>query len=92
MNYQKIAAGLLTALEVQQDEGDEGLAPHAHVLGMHPAIGRPVPPRATVFLEVDEAADLSTLAPTGVVVNQSSGAIRTAFVRLIIILMRKWWW
>jgi len=78
MKPEKIAPGLMVALEDYQAEGRMGLTRHMRLLGVIPAEDSPKPARTVVFIHCDEQARLDHLAQHGVRVNQPTGRIRTA--------------
>ena len=80
MKPEKLSPGLLTALEDFTDEGSLGLTRHVRTLGVVPSLGTPKPPRTVVFIECDEGATFDHLTTAGVIVNQPTGRIRTAFL------------
>ena len=82
MKPEKIAPGLIVALEDYQQEGRAGLTRHLRSLGVISAEDSPKPPRAVVFIHCDEQARLDHLAQHGVRVNQHMGRVRTAFLPL----------
>jgi subtilisin family serine protease len=82
MIYEKIAPGLMVALEDYEDEGLEGLIRHKASLGLVSDMGSPKPPRAVVFIRCHEKAGLDHLTAKGIRVNQPAGKVRTAFLPL----------
>jgi|SRR5215213_437961 len=83
MKPEKLSPGLLTALEDFDNEGSAGLTRHVNTLGVVPSLGTPKPPRTVVFLECDEDADFDYLKSSGVIVNQPTGRLRTAFLPIV---------
>jgi subtilisin family serine protease len=82
MIYEKISSGLLVALQEYQEQGGEGLVSQMGTLGILLGVGAAKPPRSVVFVYCDDQADLSHLEQHDVLVNQSSGRVRTAFLPL----------
>jgi len=82
MKPEKIAPGLMVALEDYDEEGREGLTRHMRLLGLVSAVDNPKPPRTVVFLRCDPEASLEHLAQYGIRVNQPKGRVRTAFLPL----------
>ena len=80
MKLEKLSPGLLTALEDFDNEGGPGLTRHVMTLGVLPSLGTPKPARTVIFLECDEDANFDHLTPAGVIVNQRTGRLRTAFL------------
>jgi subtilisin family serine protease len=83
MKPEKLSPGLLTALEDFDNEGTAGLTRHVNTLGVVPSLGTPKPPRTVVFIECDEGAQLDYLSTSGVIVNQPTGELRTAFLPVL---------
>jgi subtilisin family serine protease len=82
MRYEKIAPGLLVALDRFKKKGLKGLIQQTRALGIVSAVDSPKPPRTVVFIHCDEKADLDHLNKHGIRVNQRSGRVRTAFLPL----------
>jgi subtilisin family serine protease len=82
MKYEKIGAGLASVMSDFEDRGRIGLAKHIHTLGVIAPVESPKPPRISVFLQCDDKAKLDHLANYGIVINQPTGNVRTAFVPL----------
>lgn len=82
MKSEKIAPGLLVAIENFRQQGEAGVRPQIRSLGIIPANGRPMPAKTVVFIHCEELADLNYLSEHGVEVNQANGAVRTAFLPL----------
>ncbi len=82
MNHEKIAPGLIAALDDYHEQGQPGLARHMRTLGLVAAQDSPKPPRTVVFIRCATEADLEHLHQYGVRVNQAKGAVRTAFLPL----------
>ncbi len=82
MKYEKIAPGLMTAMEDYQKEGQKGLALHMRAMGLVSAEGSPKPPRTAVFIHCEAEPSLQHLAKYGIRVNQPKGRVRTAFLPL----------
>lgn len=82
MRYDKIAPGLMAALEDFERVGQPALRAHARLLGVIGEAESPRPPRAIVFLRCDEEADLHHLREHEIRVNQQRGRIRTALLPL----------
>jgi len=82
MIHEKIAPGLMVALEDYQAKGAAGLATHKKLLGVIVEEGSPRPARAVVFIRCDDGANFEHLRAGKVRVNQSRGAVRTAFLPL----------
>ncbi|MBF2067296.1 MAG: S8 family peptidase [Calothrix sp. C42_A2020_038] len=80
MKHEKLSAGLLLAYEDYQNEGEQALVPHKRSLGIVSAKSNVKPTKSVVFIYCDEHADLSHLEPYGIVVNQSAGQVRTAYL------------
>lgn len=80
MRHEKLSAGLLLAYEDYQNEGEQALIPHKRSLGIVSAKSNVKPTKSVVFVYCNENADLSHLEPYGVRVNQSTGAVRTAYL------------
>ncbi|NEP86884.1 MAG: S8 family serine peptidase [Okeania sp. SIO2C2] len=82
MKPEKIAPGLMTALENYQQQGEKGLNLHLRSLGIinHPKTSKPH--LASVFIRCEENANLNHLSKYGIQIKQSKGKIRTAFVPL----------
>ena len=80
MRHEKISAGLLLALEDYQEQAPERLGLQARSLGIFARAGSPKPPRTAVFIYCDPDANLDHLAASGIVINQSTGNVRTAFL------------
>src|SRR5688572_3608883 len=82
MKYEKIAPGLLMALEDYKREGPSGLRRHMRSIRLVAAEASPKPARAVIFLHCDERATFASLGKKGVRVNQVAGRIRTAILPL----------
>ena len=82
MRYDKIAPGLMVALEDFERVGRPAVRAHARLLGVVGADESPRPPRAVVFVRCDEKANLHHLREHGIQVNQERGRIRTALLPL----------
>lgn len=82
MNHEKIAPGLMVAMEDYEEEGQPGLTQHLGTLGLVSAEDSPKPPRAVVFIHCDPGANLEYLAEHGIRINQATGRVRTAFLPL----------
>ncbi len=82
MKYEKIASGLIVALEDYQKEGRKGLLRHMRSLGIVSEEDSPKPSRVVVFINCDEQARLDHLAQYGIRVNQPRGRVRTAILPL----------
>jgi len=82
MIYEKIAPGLMVALEDYHARGAAGLAAHKKLWGVIVEEGSPKPPRAVVFIRCDEHANLEHLKMHKIRVNQPHGKVRTAFLPL----------
>jgi subtilisin family serine protease len=81
MKYKKLAAGMLTSLEIEETEQPEAIKPTASLLGLtEPDTIKPT--RAIVFLHCSPKAAFPFDPSEGIHVNASSGAIRTALVPL----------
>lgn len=80
MRHEKLSPGLLLAFEDFQREGQEALIPQMKMLSIIPPKNNFKPTRSVVFLYCDEQADLSHLSQYGIVVNQNTGHVRTAFL------------
>jgi subtilisin family serine protease len=80
MKPEKLSPGLLTALEDFDQEGGLGLMRHVKTLGVVPSLGTPKPARTVIFLECAEEAKFDYLTQEGVIVNQSTGSLRTGFL------------
>jgi len=83
MKLEKLSPGLLTALQDFNEEGSPGLIRHVNTLGVVPSLGTPKPERTVVFIECDEGATFDHLKPSGVIVNQPTGRLRTAFLPVL---------
>ena len=83
MQFEKLSPGLLTALEDFGNEDGLGLTRHINTLGVVPSLGTPKPASMVIFLECDQNATFDHLIPAGVVVNEPTGTIRTAFVPVL---------
>ncbi len=83
MEYSKLGPALISALADHRDRDEGRLVRSSQTLGLVTVRSRePKPARAVVFLHCDAAADLSHLATRDVVINQSTGSVRTAIVPL----------
>jgi subtilisin family serine protease len=82
MIHEKIAPGLMVALEDYQARGAAGLAAHKKILGVIADENSPRPPRAVVFIRCDEQANLEHLKTHTIRVNQARGKVRTVFLPL----------
>jgi len=82
MKPEKIAPGLINALEHYQQQGEKGLNLHLRSLGIINDPKTSKPALASVFIRCAENANLDRLKEYGVEVKQSRGKIRTAFVPL----------
>ena len=82
MRHEKIAPGLLVALDKLKKKGLKGLTQQTRALGIVSVVDSPKPPRTVVFIHCDEKADLDHLNKHGIRVNQPSGKVRTAFLPL----------
>lgn len=80
MKPEKVAPGLLVALQDMEETGETGLARHVRSLGVVLAPSTMKPPRTVVFLHCKEDAKLDYLAALDIRVNQPSGRVRTAFL------------
>ncbi|AKG20144.1 S8 family peptidase [Calothrix sp. 336/3] len=80
MRPEKLSPGLLLAYEDYQREGQEALNTHKRSLGIVSPKTSLKPTRSVVFIYCDEQADLSHLQQYGIEINQSSGAVRTAYL------------
>jgi subtilisin family serine protease len=80
MRREKLSPGLLLAFEDYQREGEEALTLHRRSLGLIAPKNAIKPSRTVVFVYCDEQADFSHLSQYGIKVNQSSGAVRTAYL------------
>jgi subtilisin family serine protease len=82
MIHEKIAPGLMVALEDYHSKGTAGLAAHKKLLGIIVEEDSPKPPRVVVFIRCDEQANLEHLLMHKIFVNQPRGNVRTAFLPL----------
>jgi subtilisin family serine protease len=82
MKDEKIAPGLMVALEDYHAKGAAGLAAHKKLLGVIVEEDSPKPPRVVVFIRCDEQANLEHLKTHKIRVNQPRGKVRTAFLPL----------
>lgn len=82
MIHEKIAPGLMVALEDYHRKGAAGLAAHKKLLGVIVDEDSPKPARAVVFIRCEENANLEHLGVSQIRVNQAHGAIRTVFLPL----------
>ncbi|MDZ7361843.1 MAG: S8 family peptidase [candidate division KSB1 bacterium] len=82
MIHEKIAPGLMVALEAYHAHGAAGLAAHKKLLGLIVEEGSPKPARAVVFIRCEEQANLEHLQTHQIRVNQARGKVRTAFLPL----------
>jgi subtilisin family serine protease len=82
MKNEKIAPGLMVALEDFREKGEAGLRPHSRALGIVAAKGRSRPSKTVVFIHGDEQRDFERLARHNIEVNQGRGRIRTAYLPL----------
>jgi len=82
MIHEKIAPGLMVALEAYRANGAAGLAAHKKLLGLIVEEDSPKPARAVVFIRCDEKANLEHLKTHKIRVNQPRGKVRTAFLPL----------
>ena len=82
MVHEKIAPGLMLALEDYHAKGAAGLAAHKKLLGVIVEEGSPRPPRAVVFIRCAAEANFEHLRANNIRVNQRNGAVRTAFLPL----------
>lgn len=82
MIHEKIAPGLMVALEDYHRKGAAGLAAHKKLLGVIVDEDSTKPARAVVFIRCEENANLEHLGASQIRVNQAHGAIRTAFLPL----------
>ncbi len=82
MVHEKIAPGLMVALEDYHAKGAAGLAAHKKLLGVIVDEGSPRPARAVVFIRCEADADFEHLRAHNIRVNQHSGVVRTAFLPL----------
>ena len=80
MKFEKIAPGLISAIEDYQREGHQGLSRHTQSLGVLSIEDSPKPARAVVFIHCDPQASLEHLADYRIRVNQPAGRVRTAFL------------
>jgi subtilisin family serine protease len=79
---EKIAPGLMVALEDYHAKGAAGLAAYKKTLGVIVEEDSPRPPRVVVFIRCDEQARLEHLKTHKIRVNQARGKVRTAFLPL----------
>lgn len=82
MIHEKIAPGLMVALEDYHAKGAAGLAAHKKLLGVIVEEGSPRPPRAVVFIRCAAGANFEHLRANNIRVNQYNGVVRTAFLPL----------
>lgn len=82
MKPEKIAPGLMAALEDYDSERYSGLSRHMRSLGLIYAEAVPKEPRTVVFLHCDEKARLDHLRDYGARINQDKGRVRTAILPL----------
>jgi len=82
MIHEKIAPGLMVALEDFRAKGAAGLAAHKKLLGVIVDEDNPRPPRAVVFIRCEEQANLEHLEAHRIRVNQARGQVRTVFLPL----------
>ncbi|OYO26676.1 S8 family serine peptidase [Janthinobacterium sp. PC23-8] len=80
MNHEKIAPGLMVAMENFQSQGETGLMPQMQTMGLVPSVGTSKPMRTVVFLDCDPNASLDHLAQHDIRINQSEGRFRTAIL------------
>lgn len=80
MNHEKIAPGLMVAMEHFQSQGEPGLMPQMRTLGLIPSAGSSKPMRTVVFLDCDPNASLDHLVQHDIRVNQPDGRFRTAIL------------
>jgi subtilisin family serine protease len=84
MTPEKIAPGLLTAVIDQRERGTAAMSPRVHTMGIvgaaDAAEDTQKEARAIVFIRCAPDATFSDLSTKRVVVNESTGAVRTAFL------------
>ncbi|WP_332860833.1 S8 family serine peptidase [Janthinobacterium svalbardensis] len=80
MNHEKIAPGLMVAMENFQSQGETGLIRQMRTLGLVPSAGSSKPMRTVVFLDCDPNANLDHLAQHDIRINQADGRFRTAIL------------
>jgi subtilisin family serine protease len=79
---EKVAPGLMVALEDYHAKGAAGLAAYKKTLGVIVEEDSPRPPRVVVFIRCDEQTNLEHLKAHKIRVNQARGKVRTAFLPL----------
>jgi subtilisin family serine protease len=81
MKEEKIGPGLLSAILDYQEEGPVSLMSRARRMGLT-GIATPTQkePRVVVFLRCQEDASFESMAGAGVIVNEPSGKVRTAYL------------
>ncbi|MEB3341325.1 S8 family serine peptidase [Okeania sp.] len=82
MKPEKIAPGLINAVEYYQQQGEKGLNLYLRSMGIINDPKNAKPALASVFIRCAENANFNHLKEYGVQVKQSRGKIRTAFVPL----------
>src|SRR5258705_2054635 len=80
MKHRKIAPGLFSALLDIEERGALALTVRARSLSVAHATGSQKEPSVPVFVRCKEKANLDELAKSKIVVNESNGIVRTAFV------------
>jgi subtilisin family serine protease len=80
MNYEKLGAGLLCALEDHQKRGTVALTQRARGMGITGSAGTVKEPRIVVFLHCANDATFGDLSGRNIVVNEPTGTVRTAYV------------
>lgn len=80
MQYDKLGPGLSSLVEAHQESGKQGLRSAFSDMAIVSNESDLKPARISVTIECDPDANFDHLARYGIVINQSSGSIRTAFL------------